>query len=325
VAILYISHRLDEVVELVDSFTILRQGKVASASGQTRLHVDDIVAAMIGQDVDEHYPKEHNATGEVLLTARDLRTATRVQGVSFELRRGEVLGLGGVIGSGRTEIARALFGADPLTGGEIEVDGRSLRLRGPQDAIKAGIALVPENRKYDGLFFNFAAGPNITMARLGAVRRGLLFDYGKERSTAQHYITDLEITPAAAGKTVNLISGGNQQKVLIARWLFTGSRIVILDEPTQGIDIGAKLAVYRLINELTRAGQAVVLISSDHNELLAMSDRIAIVKHGRVTAVRPADQVSHGDLVSATEAPHHEPVPAEAGPTTVLTSTGESR
>jgi len=321
VAILYISHRLDEVVELVDSFTILRQGTVASASGQTRLHVDDMVAAMIGQDVGEHYPKERNAAPEVVLEARDLRTATRVRGASFDLHRGEVLGLGGVIGSGRTEIARALFGADPLTGGEIRVDGGPLRLRGPQDAIRAGIALVPENRKYDGLFFNFAAGPNITMARLGAVRRGPLFDYGKERATAQRYITDLEITPAAAGKTVNLISGGNQQKVLIARWLFTGSRIVILDEPTQGIDIGAKLAVYRLINELTRAGQSVVLISSDHNELLAMSDRIAIVKHGRVTDVRPADQVGHGDLVSAAEAPHQPPVPAQPA----LSSSGESR
>ena len=157
------------------------------------------------------------------------------------------------------------------------------------------------------------------------MRRGLLFDYGKERATAAKYITDLEITPAAAGKTVNLISGGNQQKVLIARWLFTGSRIVILDEPTQGIDIGAKLAVYRLINELTRAGQSVVLISSDHNELLAMSDRIAIVKHGRVTAVRPADQVTHGDLVSATETPHQQPDPGAPGPVSVLTTTGESR
>ena len=322
VAILYISHRLDEVVELVDSFTVLRQGKVASASGQTRLDVGEIVTAMVGQDVGEHYPKERNATDQVVLTARGLQTATRVRGVDLDLRRGEVLGLGGVIGSGRTEIARALFGADPLTGGEIAVDGRPLRLRGPQDAIKAGIALVPENRKYDGLFFNFAAGPNITMARLGAVRRGLLFDHGKERATAQRYITDLEVTPAAAAKTVNLISGGNQQKVLIARWLFTGSRIVILDEPTQGIDIGAKLAVYRLINELTRAGHAVVMISSDHNELLAMSDRIAIVKHGRVTAIRPADQVSHTDLVSAAEAPHQQPVPAD-NPITV--STGESR
>jgi len=322
VAILYISHRLDEVVDLVDSFTILRQGKVASASGETRLDVDEIVAAMIGQQVGEHYPKEHNATSEVVLQARDLCTATRVRGAEFDLRRGEVLGLGGVIGSGRTEIARALFGADPLTGGEILVDGRVLRLRGPRDAIRAGIALVPENRKYDGLFFNFAAGPNITMANLGAMRRGPLFDHGKERATAQRYITDLEITPLAAQKPVNLISGGNQQKVLIARWLFSGSRIVILDEPTQGIDIGAKLAVYRLINELTRAGNAVILISSDHNELLAMSDRIAIVKHGRVTAIRPADQVSHADLVSAAEAPHQQPIPTD----TVLTvSTGESR
>ncbi|HEY5879553.1 MAG TPA: sugar ABC transporter ATP-binding protein [Nakamurella sp.] len=323
VSILYITHRLDEVVELVDSFTVLKDGKVVSASGETRLDVGEIVARMVGQEVADHYPKERNATGEVVLEVRDLRTATRVQGASFQLHRGEVLGLGGVVGSGRTEIARAIFGADPITGGELLVDGKPLKVKGPADAIRAGIALVPENRKYDGLFFNFAAGPNITMANLPAMRRGPLFDHGRERATAARYVKDLEIAPLAQSKTVNLISGGNQQKVLIAGWLFTGSRIVILDEPTQGIDIGAKLAVYRLINELTRAGNAVILISSDHNELLAMSDRIAIVKHGRVAAVRPAGRVTHTDLVSAAEAPHQHPE-TEPAPS-VPVSTGESR
>jgi len=306
VGILYISHRLDEVVELVDSFTVLKDGRVVSAAGETRLDVDEIVTRMIGSDISEHFPKEDNTRDEVVLTVRGARTAHRVADVSFDLRRGEVLGLGGVIGSGRTEIARAVFGADRLLAGEVTLDGRRLRLRGPADAIAAGIALVPENRKTEGLFFNFAAGPNITMAHLRGVTRGPLFDHRREDRVCVDYIDDLAITPSARTKLVNLISGGNQQKVLIARWLFSDSRIVILDEPTQGIDVGAKLAVYRLINDLTRAGKSVILISSAHNELIAMSDRIAIVKHGRVTDIRPAHEVSPTDLVSATEAPHHD-------------------
>ena len=311
VAILYISHRLDEVVELVDCFTVLKDGKVVSATGQTRLDVNDIVSAMIGSDVQEHFPKQHNAGPEVVLQARGIATAHRVRDAGFDLRRGEVLGLGGVIGSGRTEIARALFGADRLLAGEVLLDGKPLQLKSPTDAIRAGIALVPENRKSDGLFFNFAAGPNITVAKLDKVTRGPLFDHRREDAICGSYIDDLEITPLAKYKPVNLISGGNQQKVLIARWLFSQARVIILDEPTQGIDVGAKLAVYRLMNELTAAGKSIILISSAHNELIAMSDRIAIVKHGRITDIRPAADVTHADLVSATETPDH-PIPVTA-------------
>jgi ribose transport system ATP-binding protein len=311
VAILYISHRLDEVVELVDSFTVLKDGEVVSASGETRLDVDDIVSRMIGSQVQDHFPKERNSRPEIVLQATGIATANRVREATFELRRGEVLGLGGVIGSGRTEIARALFGADRIESGEVVIDGRPLRLRSPADAIRAGIALVPENRKSDGLFFNFAAGPNITMAKLGGVKRGPLFDHRKEDAVCSTYIDDLVITPLARNKPVNLISGGNQQKVLIARWLFSQARVIILDEPTQGIDVGAKLAVYRLMNDLTRAGKSIILISSAHNELIAMSDRIAIVKHGRVCDIRPAADVTHADLVSATETPLH-PIPVTA-------------
>jgi ribose transport system ATP-binding protein len=301
VAILYISHRLDEVVELVDTVTILKDGRVVSGGERRRLSVEQIITRMIGTEVKEHYPKEQNATGEVILQARGIATANRVREATFELRRGEVLGLGGVIGSGRTEIARAVFGVDRLTAGELLLDGKPLHLRSPADAIAAGIGLVPENRKFDGLFFNFFAGPNITIARLGGVARGLLLDHRKEDATAARFVEELEISPLANRKFVNMISGGNQQKVLIARWLFMQARILILDEPTQGIDIGAKLAVYRLINALTRAGKAVLLISTDHNELIAMSDRIAIVRHGRVMALQLARDTTHAALVSASE------------------------
>jgi ribose transport system ATP-binding protein len=300
VAILYISHRLDEVVDLVDTATILKDGKVVSNAGGTRLDVHDIVSKMVGEDIDDHYPKERNATDEVLLSVSNLWTDRGARGASFEVRKGEVFGLGGVIGSGRTEIARAIFGADKVTQGEIAVDGRSFRPRSTQDAIRAGLALVPENRKFDGLFFNFRGGPNMTSAALDRIRSNFLLSRGREAAVAADYIRDLEISPAAAEKFVNLLSGGNQQKIVIARWLFAQSRVLILDEPTQGIDIGAKVAVYRLINQLTARGCAVVLISSDHNELIAMSDRIGIVRDGTIVETMPAAEVTHAHLVQAS-------------------------
>ncbi|MFK4149253.1 sugar ABC transporter ATP-binding protein [Streptomyces sp. NPDC004065] len=312
VCILYISHRLDEVLALVDDFTILKDGRVASPAGGTDRDVDAIVQRMIGADVRDHYPKERHATDRVVLELKAVRTAAKVVDASFTLREGEVLGLGGVIGSGRTEIARAIFGADRVTGGELVIDGRPRRISSPADAIRNGIALVPENRKYDGLFPNFFAGPNITMARTRGIMRGPFLDRRREDRITTDYVDDLQITPLARNKYVTLISGGNQQKVLLARWMFTDARIVILDEPTQGIDIGAKLAVYNLINDLTRSGKSVVLISSVADELIAMSDRVALVKHGRVVDVRPAADVTPGELISAAESAHigeHTPVP----------------
>ena len=302
VAILYISHRLDEVVELVDRATVLKEGRVASCAETTRLDISSIVTAMIGSSVEEHYPKEHNARNEILVEVEGLSSAAGACNATFTVRRGEVFGLGGVIGSGRTEIARALFGADRVTAGRIRIGGRAVRIRNPRQAIAAGLALVPENRKFDGLFFNFHGGPNVTSAALVRIRRLFLLDKGREAQVTADYIRDLEISPAAATKFVNLLSGGNQQKLIIARWLFAQSQVLILDEPTQGIDIGAKLAVYRLINDLTARGCAVILISSDHNELIAMSDRIGIVRGGTIVGTLPAAEVTHAHLVQATAA-----------------------
>lgn len=300
VSILYISHRLDEVVSLVDTATILKDGKVVSTAEGTLLDVDEIVSKMVGEDIDEHYPKQKNATKEVLFSARNLSTDQGVRNVSFDVRVGEVFGLGGVIGSGRTEIARAIFGVDPLVGGSIQIEGKTLNLRNPQDAIRGGLALVPENRKVDGLFFNFNGGPNITSAALEKILGQFLLKKRTEADAARNYIDQLEISPAAARKFVNLLSGGNQQKIVIARWLFADSKVLILDEPTQGIDIGAKIAVYNLINALTARGYGVILISSDHNELIAMSDRIGIVRRGALVETLPATEVTHAHLVQAS-------------------------
>jgi ribose transport system ATP-binding protein len=299
-AILYVSHRLDEVERIVDEVTILRNGQVVRASGETEISVSQIVSAMVGEDIGEHYPKEHNTSAEIVLQADKLCTKNGVRNVSFDLHKGEVLGLGGVLGSGRTEIARALFGVDALTSGKIILDGKPRRFSNEMQAIKAGLALVPENRKFDGLFFNFRASGNITAASLSEISKMGILDLVAEESGTKRLIKELEISAQAEEKTVNFLSGGNQQKIVIARWLFSDAKVLILDEPTQGIDIGAKIAVYKLMNTLTRLGKSIILISSDHDELLAMSDRVAIVQHGAIQRIEDASDLTHDDLVRAS-------------------------
>lgn len=299
VAILYISHRLDEVVELVDVVTVLKDGRVAASAEESDVSIPFIVQKMVG-DVASHYPKERVAPGEVVLQLDDLATDNRVDGVSFSLRRGEVFGIGGVLGSGRTEFARALFGLDRITRGTITWKGKPVAFSSPEQAIRAGIALVPENRKFDGLFFNFSGFPNLSSAGLEKLGGHGLISLRRETEAGRRLISDLAISPSAETREVGLLSGGNQQKIVIGRWLFAEAELFILDEPTQGIDIGAKVAVYKLINKLTAAGKAVILISSDHDELLAMSDRIGIMSHGRMIEARAATEVTKTDLVRAS-------------------------
>jgi ABC-type sugar transport system ATPase subunit len=223
-----------------------------------------------------------------------------VNGVTFDVRRGEVFGLGGVLGSGRTEIARALFGLDRRERGDIRWRGAPVNFRTPAEAIAAGFALIPENRKFDGLFFNFAGPPNLTAAALTKLGSMGFISPRREAEAARTLISDLVVTPAAEFKEVGFLSGGNQQKIVIGRWLFAEAALFIMDEPTQGIDIGAKIAVYKLMNRLVAAGGSIILISSDHEELLAMSDRIGIVSRGRIAAIRDAADVSKEDLVKAS-------------------------
>ena len=300
-SILYVSHRLDEVTALVDVATVLRNGRVVSTAETTRIEIAAIVAAMVGAEVKEHYPKERNATAEPLLEVEGLATASGVRGVTFTLHRGEVLGLGGVLGSGRTAIARALLGLDRPTAGRMRLDGREVRAGEPKAMIRAGLALLTEDRKADGLFVNLDTARNITIANLGSIIRNGQLDLVAELAISQEYSAKLRIPPGAERKSVDLLSGGNQQKVIIARWLHADAQVFILDQPTQGIDIGAKVAIYRLINELTRAGKGVILISTDDDELLAMSDRVALVHHGVVTRIEEAQRLRKAELVRSSE------------------------
>ncbi len=301
-AVIYISHRLDEVVDLVDAVTVMKDGRIVGDEKITDIDLPRIVSLMIGGDLTTHYPKEHNRTSEVLLGVDDIRTARGVRGASFQLHRGEVIGLAGLIGTGRTSIAHALFGIDRITGGRIVArgarGGRPLRLSSPGAAIADGVALLTEDRKSSGLFMNFTGVHNISIARLSLIGRLGILSLRREQARAQEHIQRLRITATAGDRSVQFLSGGNQQKVIIARWIFSAADVFILDEPTQGIDVGAKVEVYQLINRLTREGKGVILISSDLDELLAISDTICIVRDGRIVDSRPAGEL---DRTSLTE------------------------
>ncbi len=297
-AIVYISHRLDEVFEIADIISILKDGSLVATRPIDQLTQNEVVRLMVGVDIQQHYPKAVNATAGAVLTVRDLSTENGVQNVSFTLHEGEVLGLGGMVGSGRTEIARALFGLDRPTSGEILLRGQRVHFASPIQAIAAGVGMIPENRKSDGLFFNFEGPRNITISRLKALVSAGFLNPNREARIAREYVNKLSVTPTAMEKSVKFLSGGNQQKVVIARWLFSQAKVLILDEPTQGIDVGAKLDVYNVINELTAQGISILLISSDYPELLAMSDTIAIVRDGRILHTAPASSLTQIQLLA---------------------------
>jgi ribose transport system ATP-binding protein len=301
--VLYISHRLEEVLAVADVVTVIRDGGIVGERQTAGVSVPEVARMMIGAELEEYFRREEAPVEEQpLLEARGLRTKRGVNGVDFAVRRGEVLGFGGLIGSGRTEIARAVFGADRLVGGALRLDGRALELRSPADAIVAGIGYLPENRKADGLFFNLLAPQNITIARLDAVSSGPLLGLGRERRRAGRLASDLQLDPRAEGRNVAFLSGGNQQKVVLARWLFAEARMLILDEPTQGLDVGAKREVYDLIDELTARGVGIVLISSDYPELLSISDRIAVVRAGRIVHTAAHGELSQQGLIELSSA-----------------------
>jgi ribose transport system ATP-binding protein len=297
-AILYISHRLDEVFQIADRISVLKDGRRVGTSPTEELEMNDVIKMMIGLEIGQHYPKEVHVTPELCLEVHNISTESGVHDVSFDIRVGEVFGLGGMVGARRTEIAHAIFGFDQLTSGEILLQGKLVKFSSPSAAIKAGIGLVPENRKEDGLFFNFEGAPNITLSRLDLLMRGMFLNLAKEEQAGREYIEKLNITPTALERSVQYLSGGNQQKIVIARWLFSQAKLLIFDEPTQGVDIGAKIEVYRVMNELTSQGISVLLISSDYPELLAMSDRVAIVRDGRILHTSEADELSEHRLLS---------------------------
>lgn len=287
VGIVYISHRLDEMAAIVDRVTVLRDGRYVSTQDFAATTVDEIVSRMVGRSLDEKFPERTSTpTNEILFSVSGLRRAGVFHDVGFELRRGEILGFAGLMGAGRTEVARAIFGADPLDAGSIHLGGQELTITSPRDAIGHGIAYLSEDRKSHGLAVKMSVVQNLTLATMDAVSNRFGFiDFKAEAEAAKTYIDMLSIRTPSEHQIAKLLSGGNQQKIVIGKWLFRQSRILFFDEPTRGIDVGAKFAIYQLLDRLAAQGIGVVLISSELPEILGLTDRVAVFHEGRITAV----------------------------------------
>ena len=311
VAVLFVSHRLDEVFALCDRATVFRDGRYVTTAATADLTTADLVRHMVGRAVTL-FPKGEAKIGDVLLEVKGLALAGAFRDVSFSVRAGEILGFAGLVGAGRTEIARVLFGIEKPTAGEVLLSGRHVAFTAPSAALAAGIAYVPEDRHQDGLVLDFSITNNVTLPILTRMFPRLFVRPAAERAVAERYTERLRVRMTGVDQLAQALSGGNQQKVVIAKWLATNPRILILDEPTRGVDIGAKVEVHRIISELAASGLGIILISSDLPEVLAMSDRILVLHEGRVMAeIAQADATEERVMLAATghPGPAAEPVP----------------
>ena len=284
VAVVYISHRLEEVAAIADVVTVLRDGRHIETKPVAELPQGEIIRLMVGRSLDALFPKEDAEIGDVVLKAEGLTRRGVFSNVSFELRRGEIVGLAGFVGSGRTEVARSIFGIDPLEGGELWIDGRAFRPRSPRAALGRGLAYLPEDRLHQGLVQPMSVGTNVSMAVLPELTPGGILRPRRERALARRFMEQLRIKATSPAQVVRSLSGGNQQKVVLGKWLAAEPKILLLDEPTHGVDVGTKADVHREISHLATQGLTILLISSELPEVLGMSDRILVMREGRLVA-----------------------------------------
>ncbi|MGX5722187.1 sugar ABC transporter ATP-binding protein [Shinella zoogloeoides] len=281
--IVYISHRLNEVFDLSDRITVMKDGSHVETLATAATDVDAVIARMVGRQMAALFPpKDGRVPGDVVVDARNLTRGRKVRDVSFTVRAGEVVGLGGLVGSGRTEVARLVFGADRMDFGTVELKGKPLHLSSPRQAVHAHIGLVPEDRKEQGVILDAPIRINTTLAKIRSVTRFGFLDVGKERKVATALGKDMRLKASSVDAPVSSLSGGNQQKVALAKWFHADCDLLILDEPTRGVDVGAKSEIYNLINDLAKAGKAVLVISSEHQELFGICDRILVMAEGAI-------------------------------------------
>jgi rhamnose transport system ATP-binding protein len=300
VGAIYISHRLEEIFALADRVTVLRDGQSVGTNAVDDINEAQLIRMMVGREVSTIYPPAEGRPDKLVLQAQNLGcAASGVRNVSFELRAGEVLGLAGLVGAGRTELARILFGITPADSGSMFLGGEQVSIRSPKDAVANGIAYVPEDRRKHGVILEMPVASNMTMSIHRWLFQGGWLRFDRERDLAQKYVDDLAVKTAGVEALAGTLSGGNQQKVALARWLATRPRLLILDEPTQGVDVGAKAEIHRLIRRLTAEGLAVLMISSDLPEILGMSDRIAVMRGGTIAAMLPGKSDAHTVMAAA--------------------------
>ena len=298
-AVVFISHRLEELFLLADRVTILRDGAYVATKPIAGLSNADLIQMMVGRTLSELFPKQIVAPGAVMLEVSELSVEGLFSGVSFALRAGEIIGMAGLIGAGRTAVARSLFGIDPATSGTIAINGTPVTISSPQAAMALGIGFVPEDRKQHGLVLDMSIANNIVLPVLEKVARNGWLNKRREHQLASADAQKLEVKMTSVRQHVGQLSGGNQQKVVLAKWLGTQPRILILDEPTRGIDVGTKAAVHRLMSNLAAQGLAILLISSELPEILGMSDRVLVMREGRITAVLDRAEASQETIMAA--------------------------
>jgi ABC-type sugar transport system ATPase subunit len=299
VGIIYISHRLEEIARIADRITVLRDGEAIATRDARQCDRAQMIQLMVGRAVNSVFPKRDVRRGEVALVLHGVSSrAAGVSNVSLEVRQGEILGIAGLVGSGRTQLAETIFGLTPADSGEILLGGKAVRVSAPADAIRNGIAYVPEDRRKHGVVLEMPISANTSLANLKAVARAGLIDSSEEDELADRFIHQLRIKASSAHATAGTLSGGNQQKVALSRWLATNPKILILDEPTQGVDVGSKSEIHSLMVELAERGMAVIMISSELPEILGMSDRIAVMRNGTVAAILSREESTQSKILS---------------------------
>ena len=298
ITFIFISHRMDEIKQIGDSGTVFRDGRyVGSIEDISRIRIEEIISMMVGRDLSEQFPKRDCEIGETVLEVKNLTIPKMIYGISFRIRRGEVVGLAGLVGSGRTTVAKAIFGAIPRQSGEIFVNGRKLQISSPMDAIACKIGYLPENRKEEGLILNKSVKDNLTLPSVGSFLRFGLVQRKAERRTVEAYREKLNIKTPDIERTIKFLSGGNQQKVVFAKWLCAQSEVYIFDEPTRGIDIGAKNEMYKIINDLAGQGAAILVISSELPEIIGVCDHIMVMHEGRITGTLTSKEATQEKIM----------------------------
>ena len=299
-SIVYISHRLQELQHIVDTVTIMRDGKYITEGKFSDFTMDTLIANMVGREITNQFPREKVPRGKKILEVKHLKSGMQVKDVSFEAYAGEVVGFAGLVGAGRTETSRVIFGADEKEGGEIYLNGEKLELKCPADAINAGIVLIPEDRKKDGLCTKLSIRDNIVLPNLPLISTKLTGKVNKKKETEMVNKGKSSLTIKMSGPEVEAgtLSGGNQQKIVVAKWIARDSQVIIFDEPTRGIDVAAKVEIYEIINELKKQGKAVIVISSEMPEIMGISDRILVMCEGRITGELSAEEVTENNILS---------------------------
>jgi ribose transport system ATP-binding protein len=298
VSVIYISHRLDEIFKVADMITVIKDGTITGTVVPTDVTTDDVISMMIGRKLTTMFPKRESRIGKEIFRVEGLNRGRKVKNVSFSVRAGEVLGIAGLVGSGRTETVRAIFAADSKDAGRITLSGRSLKIKSPRDAVKSGIGLVPEDRKEQGTILSMSVRTNITMPSLQKVLGPLgLIKSGREKKITQRLIERLAIKANSTEDKVTDLSGGNQQKVVLAKWFGTDCKVIILDEPTRGVDVGAKVEIYNLINELADKGLAIIVISSEMVEVIGICDRVLVMRQGQIQQILEKDQLNEENIM----------------------------